>query len=197
MNQPDINGLAWHLPVQVLSVSLENWRGDYDKLCIDTERGAIKCRLYDAANANAAVIIVAGNGDQFYSPAHDAYQRLAAAFRDASIATIQLSFRTSDKVEEAVHDLRAAIAFLRMDQAVHHVALIGQGVGAAAAINTAVMESDVEAVITLCTENTSTAATSGLHKPLLQIHDLSGGEAELFERCFSWITSTLSSAHSS
>jgi alpha/beta superfamily hydrolase len=170
MSEPDINGLCGYLPVHLLSVSLENWRGDYDKLCIETERGPIQCRLYRAPSAVAAVIIVAGNGGHFYSPAHDLYQRLATAFQEASISALQLVFRKAEKLEEAVHDIRAAISFLHNDEAVDHIGLVGHSFGGAAVINAAVMENDVEVLVTLCSESTGVAAVSGLTKPLLLIH---------------------------
>jgi pimeloyl-ACP methyl ester carboxylesterase len=152
------------------------------------------------------------------------YQRLSSAFRSAAISAMQLAFRNSDKLEEAVHDLRAAISFLRKDQAVHHVGLIGHGFGGAAVINAAVMESDVEVLVTLCSDCANLAALSSLYQPLLLIHgkqdvvgpeprsmyahipgpkelllvadghDLSGCEEEIFERTFCWISSVLRSS---
>lgn len=169
MNNPERSAPGEHLQVHLFAAAVENWRGDYDKLRIETRRGEINCRLYRATDAQAAVIMLGGgNGDA--ESTRELFSRLANAFPQACISAMCLSFRNVKSIEESIHDVRAAIQFLQADEAVNRVGLIGYSFGGAVALATAALEANVDAVVTLGGQSARIADVGKFRTPVLLIH---------------------------
>ena len=160
----------------------EPGEGPFQNVIIESDRGIVRCQYHPAANARRAAIWVSGAIGGFHSPALGLYPRLSRGFREAGIASLQVSFRYLTVLEEATMDVLAGISFLEQE-GIGCVSLTGHSFGGAVVIQAASRSPLVRAVCTLATQSygIEPIATLGPRCPLLLIH---GEEDELLPvRC--------------
>lgn len=142
----------------------------YDKVNFATARGPVMARYYPVGGGSSAVIMVGGVGGGFDSPAHELYGKLCESLKRAGVAGMRVRFRDPQELEEAVHDVRAAIRFLMDEQQIKSIGLIGHSFGGAVVITAAAVEPVVDAVVTLSSQSYETEDIVDVDAPVLLIH---------------------------
>lgn len=142
---------------------------------LETPRGTVELRWYDAAGATAAVAMVGGVGGGFDSPARGLYPRLSEDLRRRGVGALRVRFRNPVNLDEARFDLRAGIAFIEQ-HGVERLGLVGHSFGGAVALQAAVVEPAAKTVVTISTQGYGADAAAHLAADcsLLAIH----GEAD-------------------
>jgi len=142
----------------------------YRDLQLETRNGTVKVRLYEPADPTCAVIMVAGVGGDFDTPANQLYPKLGGALEAKGIAAMRVQFRVAIDLDDSMLDLLAALEFLR-GRGISRTALVGYSFGGAVAIQAALRSSDVVAVVTLATQGFGTEGVEDLApRPILFIH---------------------------
>lgn len=122
---------------------------------IQTDRGAIAGRYYEAEPPGRAVIMVGGIGGGFDSPARDLYPRLAEDLRALGISTLRIKYRTATDLSGAVLDTLAGIVFLK-SRGMQAFGVVGHSFGGAVAVQAAANEPAVRCVAVLSTQGYGT-----------------------------------------
>jgi hypothetical protein len=126
-------------------------------IALTTGRGPILLRYYPAESAALGLVVVGGIGHDagtdtnFDSPAEGLYGRLGKSLIPEQVSTVHLCFRRLDPFEDTVHDVRAAIAFLKR-QGLSRIVLVGHSLGGASCICAASYEPAVVGVAALCSQ---------------------------------------------
>jgi Alpha/beta hydrolase family len=126
-------------------------------IALTTGRGPILLKFYPAPSAELGLVVVGGIGKDagtdtnFDSPAEGLYDRLGKALISEQVSTVHLGFRRLDPFEDTVHDVRAAIAFLKR-QGLSRIVLVGHSLGGASCICAASYEPAVVGVVALCSQ---------------------------------------------
>lgn len=142
----------------------------YESIVLDTSRGRIEARLYEARGATSGVVLIGGIEGGFDSPARDLYARLGEHLSRVGISVLRLRLRVPGDVEESVNDVRAGIALL-LQRGVRRVGLVGHSFGGAVVIGTAVTVPQVVTVVTLATQSLGTHAAAAFDsRSLLLLH---------------------------
>lgn len=148
----------------------------YRTLSVETARGPVLMRLYEAAGATAGVLFVGGVGGDFDSPAKGLYPRLCEALMKEEISGLRVAFRRPGALEASVHDLLAGIRLLAR-KGVARVGLVGHSFGGAVAITAGAAAPEAATVVALSTQSHGTERVADLApRPILFIH---GGEDEV------------------
>jgi len=143
---------------------------DFQTFILDTARGQVETRLYDAPGARAAALMAGGVGGGFDTPARGLYPRLARELVPHGIASLRLRYRYSTELAEAVYDVLAGISFLEQ-RGVERVGLVGHSLGGAVMIAAGAIAPTVKAVVGLASQSYGAGAASRLApRALLLIH---------------------------
>ncbi|MFP4012918.1 MAG: alpha/beta hydrolase [Chitinispirillaceae bacterium] len=134
---------------------------EFREIGLQTSRGETLCRHYKASGATVAVIMVGGAGGGWDSPSKNLYPRLAADLLGSRISSLRVRFRNAHSLPEALHDVRAGVAFLQ-NEGCAHVALVGHSFGGAVVIQAAYYERAVKSVIALATQSYGAGVASDL-----------------------------------
>lgn len=121
------------------------------RVTIQTKRGPISMHYYPGKNANTGLVVVGGIGTGFDSPAAGLYERLGNDLTTNGVSTVHLCFRQIDPFPDTVHDVRAAINWLKQI-GIKKVILIGHSLGGASVISAASYEPDVIGAAALCSQ---------------------------------------------
>ncbi len=159
------------LEMVISGAEISQSRGTYHPVTLRTNRGDLFCRNYQVPDAKCGVIWLNGASGGWASPAKNIYPRLARALMDRGIASLQLSYRRSNDLNESVLDALAGLAFLQ-HEGIARIALVGHSFGGAVAIQAATTSKNVRTVVTLATQSYGTAPV-GLLQPecaMLLIH---------------------------
>ncbi len=145
------------------------------RLEIDSARGPISCAFAEP-RLHAPVVVMVGGGDGGLDGPVGLYPALATDLASAEIGTLRVDFRIHrfpGPVDEGVHDVRAAIAWLAA-RGVERIGLLGHSFGGAVVIEAAAQEVErVTAVATLATQTAGAQRVDELApRPLLLIHGL-------------------------
>lgn len=124
----------------------------YVPLVLETERGEIGLRWYEATGSPSAVAYVGGAGGGWDTPAHGLYPRLCEELTAEGLHGLRVRFRDARDLGGCVFDLVAATAYLR-HMGVHRLALVGHSLGGAAVIQTASVSPEARTVVTLATQS--------------------------------------------
>ncbi len=145
----------------------------YDEVFLKRAGGDVHCRLYDAADATAGVILVGGVGGGFDTPARELYPRLCEDLSTEGVSALRVRFRHSTSLEESVRDVMAGVGFLA-ERGVHRLGLVGHSFGGAVVIRAADGLESARAVIALATQSHGAegAASLGPRCALLLVHGL-------------------------
>ena len=140
---------------------------------IPSQRGDIEAAYHPAPGARVAVIWVGGTDGGVLGPADAIYPTLAEDLVPLGIASLRVAFRvlgSPGNLAEAVHDVRAGIAFLR-ERGVRRVGLVGHSFGGAVVIEAAARSREVAAVVTLSTQTLGAERVGEVSPcPLLLVH---------------------------
>ena len=147
-----------------------------EHLKLPSERGPVPCAYHPPSDSPAAAVIMVGGGDGgLDGPADALYPDLSEDLRARRIVALRVDFRIHQfpgDVDEAVHDVRAGIAFL-LEQGIERVGLLGHSFGGAVMIEAGVREPVVASVVTLATQTAGAQRVGELAPvPLLLIHGL-------------------------
>ena len=123
----------------------------YRPVTLDTDRGVIECRYYDAPGARSAAVWVGGAGGGWDTPANGLYPRLSEVLADDGIASLRVRFRHARLLEEAAFDVLAGIAHLER-AGIDAFALVGHSSGGAVVIRAAAASAAVRSVVALATQ---------------------------------------------
>lgn len=142
----------------------------YMPLFLETSRGVIEGRYYEAPNATSAMIYVGGIGGGFDTPARGLYPRLCRELLADNISGLRLKYRNPIDLEEAILDVLAGIAYLEK-VGIKSVGLVGHSFGGAVVIQAAALSHIVKTVITLATQSSGADSAKYLFgKSLLSVH---------------------------
>jgi hypothetical protein len=123
----------------------------FEEVTLDTLRGGVACRYYRAERPRGAAVFVGGVGGGWDTPARGLYPRLCGELPAEGIACLRVRFRFPTVLEEAVHDVVSALAFLR-DERAGPLALVGHSFGGAVMVRAAAAAEGVRTVVTLATQ---------------------------------------------
>lgn len=142
---------------------------------VDSARGAIHC-AFSAPALDGPVVVMVGGGDGGLDGPVGLYPALAEELAAVGIGTLRVDFRIHrfpGPVDEGVHDVRAAVAWLT-GRGVTRVGLLGHSFGGAVVIEAAAQEPDcVVSIATLATQTAGAQRVDQLApRPLLLIHGL-------------------------
>ncbi len=172
------------LEATVQHVVLEPVHGrPYRPLAIQTDRGSVHCRYYDAGGSERGVVMVGGAGGGFDSPARNLYPRLSEDLRERGIRCLRVRYRHPAYLGEAALDTVLGVRFLKR-QGVRSVGLIGHSLGGAAVVQAAAADPAVRTIVTLSTQcfGAEPLARMPADVPVLLIH---GGADRVLPPCCS------------
>lgn len=165
----------WVFKPQILDVqrrSASEPAARYEDIVIDTARGEVSVRFYGVGGAHQGVVFCGGVGGGFDSPARGLYFKLPQVLRARDVSSIHLKYRVSTDLGEAVHDVLAAMEFLKK-YGITRFVLVGHSFGGAVAIAVGVACREVVSVITLATQAFGTGAVSRFSpRSILCIHGM-------------------------
>jgi len=118
---------------------------------IQTKRGPISMQYHPGKKATTGLVVVGGIGKGFDSPAAGLYTRLGNDLTANGVSTAHLCFRQLDPFPDTVHDVRAAIRWLKQ-LGIKKVIVIGHSLGGASVISAASYEPDVVGAAALCSQ---------------------------------------------
>lgn len=124
----------------------------YRPVTLETDRGEVECRYYDAPGARSAAVWVGGAGGGWDTPAGDLYPRLSEELADEAIASLRVRFRNPTLLDEAAFDVLAGIAHLERT-GIGAFAVIGHSFGGAVVIRAAAVSGAVRTVVALATQS--------------------------------------------
>lgn len=162
---------AEHVTLHVGSRTLEGYRS----VDVESERGTILMRWYEAAWGDSAVIYAGGVGGGFDSPGAGLYPHLASDLAAHGMAGLRVSYRDPLDIDEARFDVLAGVSFLR-SEGVRRIGLVGHSFGGAVAIQAASEDRSVRTVVAISSQGHGADAVERLpvHCSLLLLH----GEAD-------------------
>ncbi len=142
----------------------------FHEVSLQTRRGRISLRLYEASGGRAGVVFVGGIGGGFDTPAVGLYPRLAEEFIRDGINSLRVQFRNAVDLVESVHDVIAGARFLAARR-ITRIALVGHSFGGAVVIQAAEKRADVVTVVALAPQLFGTQQVDRLApRSLLLIH---------------------------
>ena len=161
------------LEIVVSDIEVNPISEDYHPVKLITNRGDIECRYYRVTDAQWGAIWVGGVGGGWDTPARGLYPRLCQELMQEGIASLQLRYRHSRVLEEAILDVLAGISYLETE-GIDAIALIGHSFGGAVVIQAAACVNTVVTVVTLATQSYGAAIASQLSPQcsLLLLHGL-------------------------
>lgn len=137
-------------PLSALRIGGRTAEG-YRSVDVESSRGTILMRLYEAAWGDAGVVYVGGVGGGFDTPGDQLYPRLAAELTDLGVAGLRLSYRDPLDLEEARFDVLAGVELLRRE-GMRRIGLVGHSFGGPAVIQAAVEDRAVRTVVTISSQ---------------------------------------------
>jgi pimeloyl-ACP methyl ester carboxylesterase len=133
----------------------------YDLVEIETDRGTVSCRYYEAEGARDGIVMVGGTGGGFDTPGRELYPRLAEDLRNDRISTLRVRYRHPGDLVESTIDTVIGLRYLE-SQGITAIGLVGHSFGGAVAIQAAASNPAVRAVVAISTQETGTGPISGL-----------------------------------
>ena len=140
----------------------------YQSIMLATERGNIDCRYYPSTattsitkehrhegQLSAATIFVTGVGGDWGTPAEGLYPRLCNSLsREHGFSGLRIRYRHPTDLEEAVFDVLTGITFLKDNEGIRKIGLVGHSFGGAVVLQAAAAASNiVSTVVTLATQS--------------------------------------------
>lgn len=155
---------------RIINIKKHEPTNGYVPITLETDRGKIETRYYEAPNMQSGVIYVGGIGGDFDSPAQDLYRRLSETFKNEKISSLRLQFRDPADLNESAFDVLTGCQFLR-SRNIHNLILVGHSFGGAVVINAGALWPEVVGVVALSTQSFGAEAAARLSpKSLLLIH---------------------------
>ncbi len=141
-----------------------------DAVLLSTSRGAVACRLHDAAHGDAGIVWVFGAGGGLGGPAGGVYARLGGRLRADGITSLEVAYRRPGELGECLLDALLGVAYLGTLGRTR-VVLVGHSFGGAVVITAGAASDAVIAVAALSSQSAGTGAVSALSpRPLLVAH---------------------------
>jgi dienelactone hydrolase len=146
--------------------------GAFREVRLATRGGPLSLRYYPAEGARAAVVCVGGGGGGWDTPARGLYPRLCEELAGEGIAGARVRFRHATVLDEATADVLAAARFLREEEGIGALALVGHSFGGAVVIRAAAQDPSVRTVVALATQayGADAVARLGPRCSILLIH---------------------------
>lgn len=123
----------------------------YRPVHLQTHRGAVALRFYEA-EGDGAVVWVGGAGGGWDTPAQGLYPRLCRELVDEGIGSLRVRFRHPHVLNEAVHDVRAGLSYLH-GKGYTRFGLTGHSFGGAVVVQAAALVPEVCTVVALATQS--------------------------------------------
>jgi len=145
--------------------------GEADDLFLQTDKGPIRARWYEAGDGDAAVIWVFGSGGGLGGPAGGLYPRLANQLVDRDISSLELAYRKPGDLIECMLDVLVGVAWLAGQERTR-VVLVGHSFGGAVVLNAAKIAAEqVIGVAALSSQSAGVEDLDGLSpRPALFVH---------------------------
>jgi alpha/beta superfamily hydrolase len=138
-------------------------------LTIRTAEGTVRGLVHPVESAQGAIVMAGGAGGGVNGPA-GIYEELATRLQREGIAALRLDYRHPNDLDDCVHDMLAAIDFLR-HEGVDRVVLLGWSFGGAVVITAGAMSDLVVGVATVASQTYGANAVAFLSpKSLLLLH---------------------------
>ncbi len=158
------------LSLELLAVDQDGAVDGPEHLRLQTNAGAIECRLHPTAAGDAAILWVFGAGGGLGGPAGGLYPRLAEQLRPQDVTSLRLDYRRPGYLEDSVLDTLLGIEYLRT-RGKSRIVLVGHSFGGAVVITAGAISEAVIAVAALSSQTYGAGAVSRLSpRPLLLIH---------------------------
>jgi fermentation-respiration switch protein FrsA (DUF1100 family) len=147
------------------------WDDDGSRvLDIETNAGAINCRVHHASNPTSAILWVFGSGGGLGGPAGGMYTRLAQALAREGWTSLRLDYRRPGHLMSCVLDTLAGVHVLEEMQ-LPRVILVGHSFGGAVVISAGAASPSTVGVVAMSSQTAGTGAVDKISpKPLLLIH---------------------------
>ena len=134
----------------------------YIPITLETTRGDVETRLYEAPGASRGVIFVGGAGGGWDTPMKGVlYPQLCERLSGERIAALRVRYRDAGSLEECTLDVLAGLALLR-DESVEAAALVGHSFGGAVVIQAAAQSDMVRICLPLSTQSYGAAPAAVL-----------------------------------
>lgn len=147
--------------------------GAFSPMLLDTTEGNIEARFYqpEALRApNAAIVWLGDAVGGFDSPADGLYDRLAERFKALGVASLRLQYRNPGNAGTSGLDALVGV-FLLLNQGFERVVVVGHGLGALGAVQTALAFPAVAAVAAIAPSPLAVEGVDRLApRPLLLMH---------------------------
>ena len=141
-----------------------------DRVTIETNRGAIDCRLHDTDQPDAAVVWVGGAGGGLKGPAGGLYPRLASTLQLEGTGSLRVDYRQPSQLAACVLDTLMGVAYLQ-SLGYQRFILVGHSFGGAVVIMAGVQLDAVVGVATLASQTAGVAVVSDLApRPIFLAH---------------------------
>jgi pimeloyl-ACP methyl ester carboxylesterase len=171
------HGKGEALEMVIHDIEVKPIEEDYHSVRLETSRGNVACRYYQAPGTRRAVIWVGGVGGDWDTPAQGLYPRLCQELIPERIASLRVRYRYPTELQEAILDVLAGIAYLQHG-GIDAVALVGHSFGGAVVIQAAAASDVVRTVVTLATQSYGTAPAADL-APRCSILAIHGAEDQV------------------
>ena len=127
-------------------------QGSFELVRIETSRGRIDSKFYNAGETDKGVILVGGVGGGFESPADSLYPRLMEYFKGIGISSLNLKLRNPNNLAESVIDVLVGLEFLKSEN-IKVFGLIGYSFGGAVVVQAAFNEKNVKTLVLISTQS--------------------------------------------
>lgn len=108
----------------------------YERVVLESARGAIETRFYCRSDMDCGAIYVGGVGGDFDTPARGLYPALCTGLMPSRVCGLRIAFRDPYSIDESVSDVLAGLRFLH-GKGVQDTAIVGHSRGAAVAARAA------------------------------------------------------------
>ena len=122
---------------------------------LQTNLGAIECRLHPAPKSTNGIIWVGGAGGGLNGPAGGMYPRLAAILAEEQLTSLRLAYRHPNHLTACILDVMLGITYLEQKN-ITRIALVGHSFGGAVVITAAVHSQEVVGVCALSSQTAGT-----------------------------------------
>lgn len=157
-----INNQKQELETVILDVIREP-QDSFELVLIETSRGNVECKYYNAGETDKGVIMVGGVGGGYQTPANSLYPRLCEHLEGIGISSLNIKFRNTNDLAESVIDVLVGIGFLK-SESIKIFGFIGYSFGGAVVVQAAFNEKNAKTIVLLSTQGFGLSPISLLPK---------------------------------
>jgi hypothetical protein len=130
----------------------EGKENSYSRYRLETVKGSVEARFYEAEMVRAGMIWTGGVGGDWDTPADNLFPRLCEEMTNHHVSSLWVKYRNSNDLEEAVYDVLAGIEFF-LSLGITVIGLGGWSFGGAVVVRAGVISGGVRTVITLASQS--------------------------------------------